>query len=124
VDKKTREQFRRRLVEYSRNLENQAARKEEGGRSLEEDSTADIGDRASNTYTKELLFSQSSNQRGLLQMIDAALDRIREDSFGECLSCGQEIGRKRLEAVPWTRYCIECQTRIEEGSDREEPARI
>ena len=121
MDRKILEKFRQRLVDYRHNLESQAARKEEGGRSLEEDTTADIGDRASNTYTKELLFSQSSNQRGILQMVDAALDRIREGSFGECLSCGQVIGAKRLDAVPWTRYCIECQSRIEEGRGQEEP---
>jgi DnaK suppressor protein len=124
VDRRTLELFRQRLVDYRHNLETQASRKEEGGRSLEEDSAADIGDRASNTYTKELLFSQSSNQRNLLQMVDAALDRIREGNFGECLSCGQTIGSKRLDAVPWTRYCIECQSRIEEGRGQEQTVGI
>jgi DnaK suppressor protein len=124
VDRKTLELFRQRLVDYRHNLESQAARKEEGGRSLEEDSAADIGDRASNTYTKELLFSQSSSQRGLLQMVDAALDRIREGTFGECLSCGEMIGPKRLDAVPWARYCIDCQSRIEEGRGQEQTVSI
>ena len=41
--------------------------------------------------------------------------RIREGSFGECVSCGKEINAKRLEAVPWTRHCIECQEKAEKG---------
>jgi DnaK suppressor protein len=48
-------------------------------------------------------------------MVDGALERIREGSFGECIACGDEINPKRLEAVPWTRHCIECQEKAEQG---------
>jgi len=65
--------------------------------------------------TKEFLFHQSNNDRQLLQMVEGALSRIREGSFGECISCGKEINAKRLEAVPWTRHCIECQEKAEQG---------
>jgi DnaK suppressor protein len=36
----------------------------------------------------------------------AALKRISEDTFGQCLNCEQEINAKRLEAIPWVRHCI------------------
>jgi DnaK suppressor protein len=45
-------------------------------------------------------------------MIGAALGRIDDGTYGECLNCGQEIGPKRLEAIPWARYCITCQELI------------
>ena len=48
----------------------------------------------------------------LLALVDAALKRISQGTFGMCLNCGQEIGGKRLEAIPWTRYCITCQELI------------
>ena len=48
-------------------------------------------------------------------MVETALQRIREGEFGECTNCGNEINAKRLEAVPWTRYCIECQEKRENG---------
>jgi DnaK suppressor protein len=48
-------------------------------------------------------------------MVEGALARIREGAFGECISCGKEINPKRLEAVPWTRHCIECQEKLENG---------
>ena len=46
-------------------------------------------------------------------MILEALDRIEKGSFGICQNCGKKIPTARLEAVPYTRYCIECQTMLE-----------
>src|ERR1035438_4062413 len=63
------------------------------------------GRRAANSYNKEFLFHQSNSERQLLQMVDSALDRIREGSFGQCISCGAEINPKRLEAVPDRNSC-------------------
>jgi RNA polymerase-binding protein DksA len=40
--------------------------------------------------------------------IDAALDRIKERTFGKCCKCGNEISEARLEAVPDAKYCIGC----------------
>ena len=96
-------------------LRRTVSRTQEDGRTADEDSAQDIADRAASSYTKELLFSQSNNERQLLQMVDSALARLREGSFGECISCGKEINSKRLEAVPWTRHCIECQEKLEQG---------
>ena len=76
---------------------------EQDGRTVDEDSAQDIADRAASSYTKEFLFSQSNNDRQILQMVDGALARIREGNFGECISCGKEINAKRLEAVPWAK---------------------
>jgi len=51
-----------------------------------------------------------------------ALGRLNDGSYGKCLMCGDEISRKRLEAVPWTPYCIQCQERTESGELEEERA--
>jgi DnaK suppressor protein len=51
----------------------------------------------------------------MLQLVDDALTRIKEGTFGECDSCHEELQQKRLEAVPWTRYCINCQEKKEQG---------
>ena len=91
------------------------SRNDQEGRSADQEATQDIADRAASSYNKEFLFSQSNNDRQLLQMVEGALARIREGSFGECISCGKEINPKRLEAVPWTRHCIECQEKLEKG---------
>lgn len=101
----TRQQDLRRMV----------SRTQQDGRSADEDTAQDIADKAASSYNKEFLFHQSNNDRQLLQMVEGALARIREGNFGECISCGQEINPKRLEAVPWTRHCIECQEKLEKG---------
>jgi DnaK suppressor protein len=115
MDKKKLESFKKRLEERQQTLRKAVSRTEEDGRIADQDTAQDIADRAASSYTKEFLFSQSNNDRQLLQMVETALLRIREGAFGECVSCGNEINAKRLEAVPWTRYCIECQEKLEKG---------
>ncbi len=41
--------------------------------------------------------------------IDAALNRIRDGSFGKCCRCGRKISERRLEALPFARYCVRCE---------------
>jgi len=115
MDKKKLDSFRKRLETRQQDLRRMVSRTQQDGRSADEDTAQDIADRAASSYTKEFLFHQSNNDRQLLQMVEGALSRIREGSFGECISCGKEINAKRLEAVPWTRHCIECQEKAEQG---------
>jgi len=115
MDKKKIEYFKKRLETRLHDLSRAVSRTQQDGRTADEDTAQDIADRAASSYTKEFLFSQSNNDRQLLQMVESALSRIREGSFGECISCGKEINPKRLEAVPWTRHCIECQEKLEKG---------
>jgi len=121
MDKKKLESFKKRLETRQDELRRMVSRTEQDGRTIDEDSAQDIADRAASSYTKEFLFHQSNNDRQLLQMVEKALSRLREGSFGECISCGKEINAKRLEAVPWTRHCIECQEKAEQGLLEEAP---
>src|SRR5215470_10844848 len=116
MEKKKLEQFKSRLEQRKQELRKAMVRTVQDGRDADVDAAAaDIADRAASSYTKEFLFHQSNNDRQLLQMVEGALDRIREGNFGECISCGREINSKRLEAVPWTRHCIDCQEKLEQG---------
>ena len=121
MDKKKLETFKKRLETRQQELRRTVVRNQADGRTADEDAAQDIADRAASSYNKEFLFSQSNNERQLLMMVDGALARIREGSFGECISCGKEINPKRLEAVPWTRHCIECQEKLEQGILEETP---
>jgi len=121
MEKKVLEQFKKTLEERQRVLRESVSRTELDGRTADvTDSAQDIADRASSSYQKEFLFHQSNNDRQLLLMVDTALERIRKGSYGECISCGNEINAKRLQAVPWTRYCISCQEKQEKGLLQEE----
>ncbi len=115
MDKKKVDYFKKRLEERQRQLRVNVSRTEQDGRSSAEDTAQDVADKAASSYNKEFLFHQSNSERQLLQMVEGALSRIREGTFGQCISCGKDINPKRLEAVPWTRHCIECQERAEQG---------
>jgi DnaK suppressor protein len=115
MDKKKVEKFKEQLESRRDELKKIVARNEQDGRDADIANAQDIADRAANSYTKEFLFHQSNSERQMLQLIEGALNRLREGAFGECVNCGNEINPKRLEAVPWTRYCIACQEKLEKG---------
>jgi DnaK suppressor protein len=115
MDKKKVDKFREQLETRRDELKKIVARNEQDGREADVANAQDIADRAANSYTKEFLFHQSNSERQMLSLIEGALGRLREGAFGECVNCGNEINPKRLEAVPWTRYCIECQEKLEKG---------
>src|SRR6202522_1248507 len=115
MDKKKLDTFRKKLETRRQELSHMVVRNQKDGRTADDEATQDVADRAASSYNKEFLFSQSNNDRQLLNMIDEALDRIRQGSFRECFSCGKEFKTKHLKAVPWTRPCIECQEKAEKG---------
>jgi DnaK suppressor protein len=115
MDKRKLKQYDARLVEYRDALLGMVERTEDYGREADRDVSQDPADKASNSYTKELLFSQSTNERNTLRLIEEALDRLSEGTFGECINCGEEIAAKRLDAIPWAPHCIRCQELLEQG---------
>lgn len=108
------EEFKRKLLEKRRALLSDV--REQSATSMEagSDGTQDIADQASTAYTKEFLLSIGDAGRRLLRQVDVALEKIREGTYGECEKCGEEIAEKRLEALPFARYCIACQEEEEE----------
>ena len=95
---------------------------EDYGREADLEISRDPADQASSSYTKELLFSQSTNERNTLRLIDDALERISDGKFGHCLNCNNDIQIRRLEALPWARFCIKCQELLEQGMLTQEEA--
>lgn len=116
------QQFEEKLLHQQADIQRSMLSAVEQGRETSTDDTQDVADQAVASYQKELLFSQGTNGHAQLTLIRAALDRISEGNYGECLNCGKTIGVKRLEALPWTPYCIDCQEKIENG-EIEDPVR-
>lgn len=116
MDKRKSEEFRKRLLTKKDELLRLVSKSEQDGREADEEGTQDIADKAANSYTKEFLFHQSDDNRRVLQLVNEALDRLKDGSFGLCVACSQEVQAKRLEAVPWARHCIECQEKQEQGT--------
>ena len=85
------------------------------GNHVNDDGIQDLADKAASAYSKELNFSLSDTERNLLMQIEEAFVRIKNDAYGICTNCGAVIGDKRLHAVPWTPFCIDCQELQEKG---------
>src|SRR6266480_5776957 len=111
MDRKSIERFRKSLQVRHTELQSGLAQPQ-NLRAAQHDYGKDEGDRANTSLAREIDLGQKSRDRALLALVDAALKRINEGTFGDCLNCGQEINLKRLEAIPWVRYCITCQELI------------
>ncbi len=75
----------------------------------------DLGDRAIETMSRDLLYQLSTGEREILRRIDAALKRMDADTYGVCLNCERRVQERRLQAVPWARHCIQCQELLDRG---------
>jgi DnaK suppressor protein len=114
MDGKKLDFFKDKLLQKQLSLTDMVQRTEGYGREKDQN-TQDVADMAVESYTKEFMFGKSSGDRHILQLISEALDRIENKSYGVCTNCENAIGAKRLEAVPWTRLCIQCQDLLEKG---------
>jgi DnaK suppressor protein len=114
MDGKKLDYFREKLLQKQLSLTNMVQRTEGYGREKEQD-IQDVADMAVESYTKEFNFGKSSGDRQILQQIRQALERIEEKTYGTCLNCENTIQPKRLEAVPWTVLCVQCQDLLEKG---------
>jgi len=75
--------------------------------------TGDIYDIASDERERELSLMLGDRDRVKLSEIDLALERIQDGTYGECEECGEPVAEKRLEVLPFTRVCVDCQSKFE-----------
>jgi DnaK suppressor protein len=114
-NKRELEKYRRVLEQKKTVLSDELAKARSAEEETNEESTQDIADKAVSSYTREFLYSLTDGERTVLLQIDDALGRIDDGTYGLCLNCGTTLGEKRLTAVPWTPYCVDCQELAEKG---------
>lgn len=83
--------------------------------SVDDSETPDPVDLAVRNYSKNVMLAVSENESRQLALIDEALLRVEDDEYGMCQNCENEINPKRLAAIPWARYCLNCQELVEKG---------
>ena len=98
LDQMTDEALRRNQSDSSGNLSNVPLH------------MADVG---TENYDQEFTLSLIENEQGTLEQVHAALTRINGGTFGRCDECGEAIARPRLQALPYTPYCIQCARNLE-----------
>ncbi len=71
---------------------------------------ADVG---SDNYEQEFTLSLLENDEDTLGMIEAALERIEEGTYGSCVECESRIPKTRLNAIPYTPHCVKCASNLQ-----------
>ena len=107
------------LKKYKAILEAKAAELNAGLRNRDDiaiEKTPDAIDEVQLAGERELAIRNLDRESNLLRNVKGALVRIADGSYGVCMHCEEDIKIKRLDAVPWTKYCIKCQ----EAADRHE----
>lgn len=110
------EVIRERLLSQRQEILDLYERDLKVGQQSGDEASEDIVDRANNAYQREFMFNLSSGERQLLRQVEGALERLDLGEYGTCAHCGEAIGAQRLKAVPWARYCVDCQEKEERGS--------
>ena len=76
------------------------------------DCPSDEGDLSQQHHEEWIFLNRNTIDMKLLREISDALHRIEHETYGICLECEEPISAKRLDAVPWARYCVACQESI------------
>ena len=109
------EKYRGRLLVRQEELIRDISRNREVTDETVDEQAQDMVDRATSAYTREFAFSLSESDRKALLLIEQALLRIDQGTYGVCVHCQGVVQDKRLEAVPWARHCLECQEMQDKG---------
>jgi len=107
--------FESGLRDQQRELARAIERGQKEIRALADSSPGDVIDDSSGNACKENMLASYSQNRTQLRKVELALKRISTGDFGICAACGDTIGLKRLQAVPWATNCIACQEQSEQG---------
>ncbi|ABN51858.1 MAG TPA: conjugal transfer protein TraR [Hungateiclostridium thermocellum] len=132
MDDSKKEFFRQLLVEEKKNIERTINLMEEHGISKQNVESADElsgydnhpAELGTQLFQTELNNALKVHEERLLEDINEALTKMDKGSFGKCELCGKEIDEERLEALPYTRLCIDCENAKESSDvnlDRQRP---
>jgi len=77
----------------------------------------DFGDWCQKSHDEWLFVNQNRLETALLRELEASLRRLDRGTFGLCEGCGEPISEKRLDAVPWAKFCIPCYERARRAEE-------
>lgn len=107
-------ELRDRLHEDVSHLAGEALRQDERGAGGSTSAMPiHMADAGTDAFEQENTLNLLANQEQVLEEIGAALDRIKEGTFGRCEECEKDIPPARLEVLPYARYCVPCAEKLE-----------
>ena len=114
------DEFMRLLMDERKRLRDELSEMEEHQVKNEEKPVADVAgydddlvDVATETFEREKELALESSVQGMLEMVEGALQKIRDGTYGICEGCGDPIDGNRLRAIPYARLCIRCKEKEE-----------
>lgn len=112
MEKKELEKFKKKLEQLKEELQKVIVASEEN---IDAVSSIDELDQATELIEQMTGFAVSSNFHHNMIEVEEALKRIENHTFGKCTNCHTEIPLKRLQVLPFTKFCIECQREAEKN---------
>jgi DnaK suppressor protein len=107
------QEYKRRLLEIEKNLVARRAGARDAARAQVTDSPGDAGDASVTDEDESVDFTEGELDDTVLQQVRDALRRIEDGTFGRCAVDGGPIEPRRLDAMPWTPYCVKHQQLLE-----------
>lgn len=124
LSKKDLKRFEDRLLEERKKLMGQLGYLEKAMNQTQRDSSGDLSaysfhmaDMGTDAMEREKAFLFASAEGRLLYNVNEALRRLYRSEYGVCESCGKDIAKARLEAVPYATLCVTCQEKQEKSSN-------
>lgn len=112
ITEKKKKRFQKSLNDWLAELLGEV-NKTVSGMTVQKENLPDPSDRATLESDRNFTLRIRDRERKLIGKIKEALDRLKNDTYGICEDCGEDISQKRLEARPVTTFCIECKTKQE-----------
>jgi DnaK suppressor protein len=111
------------LTKMRENLVLEIARRSKATTEGPQQDIGDIVDSVSEERTRELDMILTDREKKKLSQLDEALERIDDGTYGLCEECDVKIPKPRLKVMPFAKYCVECQEKMEREEKylREEP---
>jgi RNA polymerase-binding transcription factor len=113
--KRDKDKFRSLLLNIRKNILREIQQDLKEGREGEAGEGRDTYDIASDERDREINLLLGDRERRKLQLVDDALHRLESEEYGVCEECGGEIAHGRLEAMPFSRLCVTCQSEFEQA---------
>lgn len=113
------EHFRKRLLAREQELIKEISRFDEEARESRSAEVEDPIDQVTSSEGKAAAFQESTIAAEMLSQVRAALQRINDGTYGRCIDCDRNIEPARLEAVPWTPYCLADQEKHDKARSQE-----
>jgi DnaK suppressor protein len=118
LNKKEMEPYRAMLLDLKTKLIKDVLMNQEASNESLEGEVLDSADLASDSYDKDLANSLSETERARLVAVEAALERVKQGTYGMCDSCGKPIPLGRLKVLPFAKLCVQCQEDEEKVASR------